>query len=433
MLGVANKDGGAHVDATLDAAYEALSRANSMGFGQTVGDEPGTVGLSFSFEGPRRVGDPDATPLANDPVLASVRQIAHELIASLDASVADDGDTITLREEICPIPLDSGAARGREERPVPLRQRTKVQALRVARAAPTDGPAVRLTTAWSRKSTSPSSIRWTYVLRVKPGSAWPSHAPPSHVPAGLEQQRRAGVPERMEGHPLLRLERVRPGVRWGQQAPALPAPGSAVGRTLPSFSRAPSARQHRLVGSGRSAPRCLKSRPAIPGDSGIVAASSRRTSARPTSPRQSCWRSQQTAPVGAVLAEHGMCGHSAPPPPRTRSPACASNSNNSRQRRALARTGPARRASGRAVPPFRRPVAAAHRPARTSRAGFERTRRPRPPSQTSPSPVPEPRARRRGRRPPRGGSMNARTSGGSTSASRKRRKRGTAQRSTSRR
>lgn len=50
VLTVANKDGGAHVDDLLPEDYAALTRGNSLGFGQAVRGEPNTASLAFSFE-----------------------------------------------------------------------------------------------------------------------------------------------------------------------------------------------------------------------------------------------------------------------------------------------------------------------------------------------------------------------------------------------
>lgn len=65
ILSLCNKDGGAHIDPQLDSAYAALTRNASMGLAyQTTS----TSGLVESIE------------------LASVRQIAHEVIMSLKHS-----------------------------------------------------------------------------------------------------------------------------------------------------------------------------------------------------------------------------------------------------------------------------------------------------------------------------------------------------------
>lgn len=62
VLAVANKDGGAHVDPELDKRYVEVSRYNALGWTINVDGE------EKNFE---------------DPVLMSLRQIAHELLMSL--------------------------------------------------------------------------------------------------------------------------------------------------------------------------------------------------------------------------------------------------------------------------------------------------------------------------------------------------------------
>lgn len=114
VLGVANQDGGAHIDATLKPAYQALSRDNSLGVGQDDAG-PNSAAMTFTFEGLTQVPDPDARPPANSLALASVRQVAHELLSSLETGVADHGDRLELREEICPIPFADAPAAGRND------------------------------------------------------------------------------------------------------------------------------------------------------------------------------------------------------------------------------------------------------------------------------------------------------------------------------
>jgi hypothetical protein len=126
VLGVANQDGGAHIDATLEPAYRALSRDNSLGVGQEHG-EPNTAALSFTFEGLTQVPNPDAQPPSNSIALASVRQVAHELLSSLEAGVIDDGDRLRLRDEICPIPFDEAPTVGRND-PCPCGSGRKLKA-----------------------------------------------------------------------------------------------------------------------------------------------------------------------------------------------------------------------------------------------------------------------------------------------------------------
>lgn len=62
-LYLANKEGGAHVDATIDEKYERLRKANAAGW--IMGN------------------DPSKTIHAGDHVPATMRQIAHELLKSL--------------------------------------------------------------------------------------------------------------------------------------------------------------------------------------------------------------------------------------------------------------------------------------------------------------------------------------------------------------
>lgn len=62
ILNVANTDGGAHVDPTLDAAYADLSRNNSLGWTFVDGDIQGPFPAS---------------------TMACIRQIAHEVLKTL--------------------------------------------------------------------------------------------------------------------------------------------------------------------------------------------------------------------------------------------------------------------------------------------------------------------------------------------------------------
>jgi hypothetical protein len=63
VLAVANKEGGAHVDPTLDQRYADLSRFNSLGWKLFVHGEE----KDFN----------------NTPILPSIRQIAHEVLRTL--------------------------------------------------------------------------------------------------------------------------------------------------------------------------------------------------------------------------------------------------------------------------------------------------------------------------------------------------------------
>jgi hypothetical protein len=68
VLSLCNKDGGAHIDPKLDVAYAALTRNASMGM---IYKTPSTSGLVESIE------------------FASVRQIAHEVLMSLQHAFPD--------------------------------------------------------------------------------------------------------------------------------------------------------------------------------------------------------------------------------------------------------------------------------------------------------------------------------------------------------
>jgi hypothetical protein len=63
VLALANRDGGAHVDPKLDAAYAAISRENAMGWTFTAGD------VTYAIRAPE---------------LAAGRQVAHEVIKTFD-------------------------------------------------------------------------------------------------------------------------------------------------------------------------------------------------------------------------------------------------------------------------------------------------------------------------------------------------------------
>jgi hypothetical protein len=69
VLVVANREGGAHVDLFFTPLYEALAKQNA--FGWTVGRTTGGV-------------DENLGPLSNNPVLAAVRQIGHEMLRTID-------------------------------------------------------------------------------------------------------------------------------------------------------------------------------------------------------------------------------------------------------------------------------------------------------------------------------------------------------------
>ncbi|SPE48301.1 hypothetical protein SNS2_0386 [Streptomyces netropsis] len=64
MLTMANKEGGAHVDPILNAAYESLAKNNGLGFTSNA------TGVDLPFEG--------------NVVAVSVRQIAHEFLKTCE-------------------------------------------------------------------------------------------------------------------------------------------------------------------------------------------------------------------------------------------------------------------------------------------------------------------------------------------------------------
>jgi hypothetical protein len=71
VLGLSNKDGGAHVDPKMDLAYARISRFNSMGFRVVTGDSEAV------------------RPPNNSVIAASVRQVAYEVIESVHRALPD--------------------------------------------------------------------------------------------------------------------------------------------------------------------------------------------------------------------------------------------------------------------------------------------------------------------------------------------------------
>ncbi len=69
VLNVADSDGGAHVDPSLDEAYMDLSRNNSLGWILREGDAVGPF---------------------PPPVMACVRQIGHEVLVTLREKAASE-------------------------------------------------------------------------------------------------------------------------------------------------------------------------------------------------------------------------------------------------------------------------------------------------------------------------------------------------------
>lgn len=100
---VANKDGGAHVDATLGAAYAALTQGNSMRLTQKKGTtEDGWETIMGGVIG----GPPDESSerIANSIALASIRQIAFEVTTSVEGIIWANG-VATVPRLICQLPI----------------------------------------------------------------------------------------------------------------------------------------------------------------------------------------------------------------------------------------------------------------------------------------------------------------------------------------
>jgi len=100
---VANKDGGAHVDAKLGAAYAALTHGNSMRLTQEKGTtEDGWETILGGVIG----GPPDESSerIANSIALASIRQIAFEVVTSVEAITWMHG-VATVANPICQLPI----------------------------------------------------------------------------------------------------------------------------------------------------------------------------------------------------------------------------------------------------------------------------------------------------------------------------------------
>lgn len=92
VLALANQDGGAHIDATLKQSYAELKRSNSVGFSQG-GDRP----------------------ISNSIVHASVRQIAFEMLRTIEQGIEFIGTGARVRDPICPLPSADGAAAARND------------------------------------------------------------------------------------------------------------------------------------------------------------------------------------------------------------------------------------------------------------------------------------------------------------------------------
>lgn len=112
VLWVANKDGGAHVDADLPRGYLALTRENAIGFTAEPGAEPNSTVLGFGVHttaGGLSRARVQGAPLANSLVLAHIRQIAWELCDTLSRHLVLDVEAPFVRSPICPLSIHSSA------------------------------------------------------------------------------------------------------------------------------------------------------------------------------------------------------------------------------------------------------------------------------------------------------------------------------------
>lgn len=107
---VADQDGGAHVDAELGESYEALTRRNSM----QIASNTGMLGFFF---GPTsdKVAGPERSP-GSSVALASVRQITHEVLTTLERALEmDDQGVHGVRCPICPLSISAEVDAGRND------------------------------------------------------------------------------------------------------------------------------------------------------------------------------------------------------------------------------------------------------------------------------------------------------------------------------
>jgi hypothetical protein len=82
VLNVADTDGGAHVDPELEEQYMALSRQNSLGWESFSGGASIPLFRNAAVTG-------QAVPLQGRPELACIRQIAHEVLCTIQRHVPE--------------------------------------------------------------------------------------------------------------------------------------------------------------------------------------------------------------------------------------------------------------------------------------------------------------------------------------------------------
>jgi hypothetical protein len=106
---VADQDGGAHVDAQLETAYAALTRGNSMRMTTERGttEDGWEVVMGGTFGGPGVSVEPPThgDAIENSIALASIRQIAFEVLTGLAGVAWDDSGHATVPDPICQLAL----------------------------------------------------------------------------------------------------------------------------------------------------------------------------------------------------------------------------------------------------------------------------------------------------------------------------------------
>jgi hypothetical protein len=110
VLAVADQDGGAHVDAQLEPAYEALTRGNSMRMTTSTEttDDGWEVVMGGTFGGglrPQVEPPTHGEPLENSIALASIRQIAHEMLIAIAAVTWSEDGGADVSAPICQLPF----------------------------------------------------------------------------------------------------------------------------------------------------------------------------------------------------------------------------------------------------------------------------------------------------------------------------------------